>query len=384
MALISFPKSSLLILLALVPSCQGSKRQVRFGDKATFTQMCVRNCLKDYEDYLTDGNKPDPVGQCNINLDLGRGEWDPKAAVYSEAESDKTTPPPGYFDSPAVLEALQWDCKSLCNYSCFQSHARRSANEKKIPIKYAEKWPFVRVFGVEEFMSFLACLLNGLIHIYYLTSNKLRPLFVGPEGYRMKTPMIIYSVVCLNSYLWSAFYFISSNKRTETMDLFFAFFKSIITTWVTVYRIGGSGAGENAFGNTCAFISLAALAPFLFIFAFYVYLMTSFTFNPMMSMRLQLAFMGLHVIMWVYWSLIGRGRGKGYRWKGLACLFFLNLITFIEVVLGWDIDDFPPYFGLFDNKSIWLLFTVPLTSLWYSFLMNDTKWEVDAMEKKKK
>ncbi|GMI09347.1 hypothetical protein TrVE_jg761 [Triparma verrucosa] len=339
--------------------------------------------MKDYEDYLAEGNEPDPIGQCNINLDLGKGDWD--GSNYSEG-SDKTTPPPAYFDFPVVLSALRWDCKSLCNYSCNHSHAQKVTTEEKSDVKYYGKWAFVRVFGIFEFMSFLACFLNGFIHLYYLSSNKLRPLYTGPEGYRMKTPMIMYSVVSINSFFWSCSYYVCDNRITETMDQFFAVFTAIFTFWIAVYRTGGSGQGENLFGNICAFLSVAILAPCLFLFAFFVYYMTSFGKNAMITIRLQLVLKFLHALVWVFWSFLGRGWGKGYRWKGLAVLFLVNLLTITEVV-GVDVTlkyDVKPYFGLFDFQSIWLLYTVPLTLIWYSFLMDDAKVEVDAMNKKKK
>ena len=383
MTLIPFAKSLFLLLfLALVPECLCSKRQVQYGEKASFTINCVRDCTMNYEEYLAEGNKPDAVGQCNINLDLGKGEWD--GEQYSEG-SDKTTPPPGYLNFPAVLRGLNWDCKALCDYSCHHSHSQRSSAEGKFPTKYKSRWAFVRILGIEEFASFLACVLNGIIHLYHLASNKNRHLYAGPEGYRMKAPMLLYSVVCINSFFWSSLFFVSKTKQTEKMDQYFAFLMVIFTFWIAVYRIGGSGAGENLFGNICAYTSLAILAPCLFLFAAYIYYMTNFMFNPLLSMRLKVVFNGLHAIIWIYWSLLGRGWGKGYRWKCLVCVISTNIITIVELALpGWEMLDFVPYFGIFGNESIYLLYTVPFTALWYSFLGSDTKWEVDAMDKKKK
>ena len=43
--------------------------------------------------------------------------------------------------------------------------------------------------------------------------------------------------------------------------------------------------------------------------------------------------------------------------------------------MALELGDFPPLGGHFDAHSLWHFGTAPVTLLWYSFLLDDARWD---------
>ena len=137
--------------------------------------------------------------------------------------------PPRLWRQPGSVEALLgWTCDDNCQYSCMWStelDRRRGGNEPVSPChvvkpqrhhrvttspstpvlceqtKYHGKWPFIRVFGIQELASTVFSLGNLLPHAQYLLFR--RHAF-APSGLRHRWLLLTFATVGVLTWTFSA------------------------------------------------------------------------------------------------------------------------------------------------------------------------------------
>ncbi|XP_056691948.1 uncharacterized protein [Spinacia oleracea] len=112
-----------------------------------------------------------------------------------------------YLQEPLYLKWKQWDCHSDCRYYCMlaREEERRKLGEK--PVKYHRRWPFRRVYGIQEPVSFsalnLAIQFHGWISFFILVNYKL-PLTDNRKTYYEYSGLWhIYGVLAMNCWFWA-------------------------------------------------------------------------------------------------------------------------------------------------------------------------------------
>lgn len=55
----------------------------------------------------------------------------------------------------------------------------------------------------------------------------------------------------------------------------------------------------------------------------------------------------------------------------------LVFLVLVHVAVLLEVKDFPPIAGIYDAHSLWHLATVPLSILWYSFVLGDVEYTGD-------
>jgi len=108
----------------------------------------------------------------------------------------------------------------------------RERNREPV-VKYYGKWPFLRVYGTQEFLSTVFSLANMLPHIYYLYAL---PKQVDAKNY-MRFPMKIFSLVGINTWLWSTVFHARDVLITERLDYFSASFGIMFHIAVSICRL---------------------------------------------------------------------------------------------------------------------------------------------------
>ena len=64
---------------------------------------------------------------------------------------------------------LSWSCRDDCSYQCMWDTVENSYRKNKLPVQqFHGKWPFIRIFGVQEPASAFFSILNLLPHVYML------------------------------------------------------------------------------------------------------------------------------------------------------------------------------------------------------------------------
>jgi hypothetical protein len=98
-----------------------------------------------------------------------------------------------------------------------------------------------------------------------------------------------------------------------------------------------------------------------------------YTYNMAFNLGLGL----VHNILWTIYSLPSSrsllprfpSRPKDYRPAFVNKAFVFVLLT--TAATGLELFDFPPWMFIFDAHALWHLSTVPITKLWYDFLVED-------------
>ncbi|GMI47931.1 hypothetical protein TrCOL_g4869 [Triparma columacea] len=231
-------------------------------------------------------------------------------------------------------------------------------------VKFFGKWPFIRILGLEEFLSSLGSIFNLFPHLYHLLYK--RSDYAG--NVVMRLPLIIYSSIASVSWVASAAFHGRETLVTERSDYFLATLQVLYTTWLAGYRIWGPpSGGEN--NNKAWWTSWFSGALSVLGFVVYVAYMVKVKFDYGLHMRLNATLVILHFLSWFHWAFLGAGRTRSYKWRAVAFVVLINLAAVCEV---WD---FPPVWGIMDAHSAWHLMTAPMIPIWYGFWIEDCKWE---------
>lgn len=114
--------------------------------------------------------------------------------------SSQDAQPAGHL--PFSLRLTRWTCSDDCSYSCMHQITDSAITQGHPVLQYYGKWPFWRLFGMQEPASVLFSLLNFWVHLrgYKATSRSVS------DGHPMKRFIILYSIVSMNAWIWSAIF----------------------------------------------------------------------------------------------------------------------------------------------------------------------------------
>ncbi|XP_060528949.1 post-GPI attachment to proteins factor 3 [Cylas formicarius] len=299
-----------LYLLALFNFCRCS-----IGDKSPYYERCLLTCEKDF---------------------CGAG-GDDFIDGYSQ---------------PLHLRLSLWSCRDECKYGCmWKTVDQFTARNWRIPQFYG-KWPFVRIFGIQEPASVVFSLLNLYVHIKMI--QKFRKV-VRPDS-----PLFwlwhVFCLICCHAWLWSSAFHARDTPFTELMDYACAFSIILVNCYVMLIR--------TLRGILPRFVATGLSVFFLAFFANHsVYLGTG-DFDYGYNMELNVLIGTFTAISWFSWSVYNKDR-QPYVWKCAIYVSLTGLVLLLEVL------DRPPFFYLFDTHSLWHLATAPLVVLIYSFAIDD-------------
>lgn len=168
----------------------------------------------------------------------------------------------------------------------------------------------------------------------------------------------IFAGIAMNAWIWSIVFHTRDFDLTELLDYTFAYSLVLATLWVSLIRIFHKKSMTFKL-----IISLIALFYYLNHFAY----LSAGRFDYSYNMKANIATGVLSTIIWIIWYFVNRKKKK-YAWK----ILLFVILTFLSLLL--ELKDFPPIFWTFDAHSLWHLSTVPLTVLFYSFIIDDCKY----------
>lgn len=168
----------------------------------------------------------------------------------------------------------------------------------------------------------------------------------------------IFGGIAMNAWVWSIVFHTRDFELTELLDYTFAYSMVLATLWVTILRVFHR--------NSLTFkliVSLIAIFYFLNHFAY----LSAKRFDYLYNMKANILTGVMSTAIWIIWYFVNRKK-KNYAWK----IVLFVVLTFASLLL--ELKDFPPVFWTFDAHSLWHLTTVPLTILFYSFVIDDCQW----------
>ncbi|CAG8440422.1 5079_t:CDS:1 [Ambispora leptoticha] len=232
----------------------------------------------------------------------------------------------------------------------------RALNSNQEIVQYYGKWPFHRLWGMQEPASVLFSFLNGYMHYHYLSIIRRKI----PETYYMKKFYIGYGYACMNSWFWSAIYHSRDFPSTEKLDYFSAAFSILFSFFFTTTRVFHLRSRRiiSAFATVC-----------LLMFFAHVYYLTFVKFDYEYNIIANGIVGFTHNLIWIWWSWKNWHNRPDDAWKPLAAVIYVTMAMCLEIF------DFPPVWGVLDAHALWHASTIPLSGFWYEFLIKDASIE---------
>ncbi|RWR87591.1 post-GPI attachment to proteins factor 3-like protein [Cinnamomum micranthum f. kanehirae] len=280
---------------------------------------------------------------------------------------------PWYMQEPLYLQWKQWDCRSDCRYHCMLEREKERERLGQRPVKYHGKWPFKRVFGIQEPVSVALSVLNlamqfhGWLSFFVLLYYKLplRPQ-TRKTYYEFTGLWHIYGLLSMNSWFWSAVFHSRDVDLTEKLDYSSAVALlgySLILAILRTFNVRDEASRVMVSAPLIAFVTTHIL--------YLNFYQLDYGLNMKVCVVMGLA----QLLLWAFWAGLTRHPSRFKLWVvvlagGLAMLL--------------EIYDFPPYEGYVDAHALWHATTIPLTYLWWSFIKDDADFRTSSLIKKAK
>lgn len=279
---------------------------------------------------------------------------------------------PWYVQEPLYLRWKQWDCQSDCRYYCMLDREKDRAASGLAPVKYHGKWPFKRVYRIQEPASVALSALNlamhfqGWLSFFILLYFKLPLEPVKKPYYDYAGLWHIYGLLAMNSWFWSAVFHSRDVDLTEKLDYSSAVALLGYSLIVAILR---------SFNVTLEAARVMVAAPLLAFITTHVLYLNNFKMDYGWNMKVCIAIGVAQLLIWTIWAGVTRHPS---RWK----LWFVVVGGSLSMLL--EIYDFPPYEGFVDAHALWHATTIPLTYIWWSFIKDDAELRTSSLIKKVK
>ncbi|GAB2215966.1 hypothetical protein Droror1_Dr00023731 [Drosera rotundifolia] len=277
-----------------------------------------------------------------------------------------------YLQEPLYLQWKQWDCHSDCRYHCMLSREEERQRLGHKPAKYHGKWPFLRIYGIQEPVSVAFSALNlamhfhGWISFFILIYYKLALEDNRKAFYEFTGLWHIYGMLAMNSWFWSAVFHSRDVDLTEKLDYSSAVALlgySLILAILRVFNVKIEAA------------RVMISAPLIAFTTTHILYLNFYTFDYGLNMKVCVTMAVVQLLLWFFWAAITRHPS---RWKLMVVVGGGALAMLLEIY------DFPPYKGLVDAHALWHATTIPLTCLWWSFIKDDAEFRTWVQLKKTK
>ncbi|OIW21125.1 hypothetical protein TanjilG_29781 [Lupinus angustifolius] len=279
---------------------------------------------------------------------------------------------PWYMQEPLYLQWKEWDCQSDCRYYCMLDREKEKELLNQGPVKYHGKWPFSRIYGMQEPASVAFSALNLAIHFhgwvsfFILLYYKL-PLEDGKKAYYEYAGLWhIYGLLSLNSWFWSAIFHSRDVDLTEKLDYSSAVVLLGYSLLVAILR---------SFNIRDEATRVMVAAPLIAFVTTHVMFINFYTLDYGWNMIVCVVMAVAQLAIWAVWAGVSRHPS---RWKLWLVVFAGGLAMLLEIY------DFPPYEGLLDAHALWHATTIPLTYIWWSFIRDDAEFRTSDLVKKAK
>lgn len=309
----------------------------------------------------------DCVKQCE-----GTGCAGQRCSAKCKFSGDDLTHGPWYKQEPLYLQWKKWDCQSDCRYFCMVDIEKEKELNNGAPVKYHGKWPFRRIYGMQEPASVAFSVLNLLAHFhgwvsFFILLHHKMPLKEGMKPYYEYVSLWhAYALLSMNSWFWSAVFHSRDVDLTEKLDYSSAV--ALLGYSLILAILRSFNVRDEA---TRVMIS----APLIAFVTTHILFINFYKLDYGWNMKVCVGMAVTQLIIWAVWGVISRHPS---RWKLWLVVFAGGLAMLLELY------DFPPYQGLVDAHALWHATTIPLTYIWWSFIRDDAEFRTSNVVKKAK
>ncbi|KAL6509486.1 hypothetical protein OROGR_022796 [Orobanche gracilis] len=282
---------------------------------------------------------------------------------------------PWYLQEPLYIQWKRWDCQGDCRYHCMLSREEERQELGYQPVKYHGKWPFKRIYGIQEPVSVAFSALNLAVHFhgwvsfFILVNYKLHFKPNKKTYYEYTGLWNIYAVFAINAWIWSAVF--HSRLRvdvdlTERLDY---------SSAVALLGYSLIPAIIRAFNVRLEAARVMIAAPLIAFVTTHILYLNLYQLDYGWNMKVCVAMGIVQIVLWAVWAGVTHHPSRRKLW---VVVFGGALAMLLEIY------DFPPYRGLLDAHALWHATTIPLTYLWWSFVRDDSEFRTSILIKKTK
>ncbi|KAH8798493.1 Per1-like protein [Flagelloscypha sp. PMI_526] len=291
------------------------------------------------------------------------------------------------WDPPLSLSLTNWTCLDDCKYACMHSITSGRIDSGKPVFQYYGKWPFYRLWGMQEPASVAFSLLNLYCHV-----QGWKRMWRGiPTGHPMKFYFMLLCLININTWIWSAVFHTRDTPRTERWDYFSAGLAILSALYVTVIRIfhlypkrynpltsphPPSPTPRRLWFTLCLFAYLGHIG----------YLGLSPRFDYSYNVAANLTVGMIHNLLWLLFSLplpiLTRYPNRPRSYMPPFAKKAAAFVGMTTLAMGLELFDFAPWARTIDAHSLWHLATAPIASYWYGFIVQDCvdeSWRMDVV-----
>ncbi|XP_010249649.1 PREDICTED: post-GPI attachment to proteins factor 3-like isoform X2 [Nelumbo nucifera] len=272
---------------------------------------------------------------------------------------------------PLYLRWKQWDCQSDCRYHCMVEREKEREVLGARPVKYHGKWPFRRIFGIQEPVSVVFSFFNLAMHFHgwlsflILLYYKLPLRSQSRKTYYEYTGLWhIYGFLAMNSWFWSAVFHSRDVDLTEKLDYSSAVALLGYTLILAILR---------TFNVRAEAARVMVSAPLIAFVTTHILYLNFYKLDYGLNMKVCVSMGVVQLLLWAVWAGLTHHPS---RWKLWVVVVGGGLAMLLEIY------DFPPYKGFVDAHALWHATTIPLTNLWWSFIKDDAKFRTMNLVKK--
>lgn len=346
----------------VVLSSQFNNVYASLGDDLPEFQSCVKYC-----EILT----------CNQHTKY------PDITVRKHAELKANTELLNTFDKtpiPLHLTVLGWNCESNCDYQCQRLVTKERKENGQEIYQFHGKWPFIRVFGIQELFSTIFSIGNfipnyggfKLLWKHYQVEKRR-----GDSEYaNLYYTYLLVSIVSMCAWFFSTIFHLKDTWDRERLDYFFAGMTVLIGLYAVCIRFFGLYKSKNEFKRRL----LAGVCIFMYVFhVSYLLRDWDYTYNMEANVIIGL----IQNVLWVYMSCKQFQKVRNTNLSVIECIYrpeynwTLTPVLLVLCVLcgmSFELFDFPPIFELLDAHALWHFCTIWPVIWWYPYMIKDIEY----------
>ncbi|KAM0720714.1 hypothetical protein Q7P37_004851 [Cladosporium fusiforme] len=258
--------------------------------------------------------------------------------------------------------------------SCVAARLARDPPFLQPILQFHGKWPFYRFMGIQEPASVLFSLFNFLAHYWGVSRLKAEI----PASYSLRKYYIGFGYCGFASWTFSMIFHTRDFNVTEKLDYFAAGLSVMYGLYFTLIRIFRldkhdplTGSGKSA--TLLRMWTLLCATLYLLHISYLSFVHFDYTYNMAANVVVGI----IQNVLWTGFSIM-RYRKIGSLWAAWPGL----IVAWIILAMSLELFDFPPWWGMLDAHALWHLGTVGPTIWWYSFLLKDSKEDLQSVRLK--
>lgn len=275
------------------------------------------------------------------------------------------------------MQMLGWDCFSDCDYQCTRLITEDRKKENGKIYQFHGKWPFFRVFGIQELFSTIFSIGNWIPNYYgfkllyrHYSQEKKKG---NTEFTTLYATYLVIPIVSMFAWFFSTVFHLKDTWDRERLDYFFAGmtvlsgFYGISVRYFQLYKTEKTSQ-RKVFGFICIFMYLIHVTRLMIDW--------SYTYNMAANVIIGL----IQNFFWIALSISQFNKLANKKFsimqniKNKECNWALTPIALVASLLfgmSFELFDFPPMFELLDAHAMWHFCTIWPTVFWYPYMVKD-------------